>query len=153
VHDLAIIFDLQLTALQKAANFCEFLCRASHGGAVMFNRVAYGVFVILGCLLVCLLIVGSLGKSLATSAVAGKLVSGRTVTTSSDGWTLHSRYSQDTATIKTSGHTIIVAPKQLMVDGAIYATIAEEVQSVSVTVEDHAVSFTADGKPVAPLRR
>ena len=119
----------------------------------MLRRIAQVVFVTFGCLFVLLLIYVAVAMQFSTSSAGGTLPSGRTVTTQSDSWYISSGFSNDTATIETAGHSIVVAPTQLTVDGAIYATIAQNVKAVSVTVNDGEISFTADGKPAPPHRR
>ena len=119
----------------------------------MLRRIAQVVFVTLGCLFVLLLICLAVAMQFSTSSAGGTLASGRTVTTQSDSWYISSGFSNDTATIETAGHSIVVAPTQLTVNGAIYATVAKNVKAVGVTVDDGEISFTADGEPVPTYRR
>jgi len=81
-------------------------------------------------------------------SAGGMLSTGRTVFTHSDSVSLESTFSQDTATIKTAGKTIVVAPQSLIVDGVTVADIAEKVSKVDVSVKRGVVTFVADGRPV-----
>ena len=119
----------------------------------MLRRIAQLVFVTLGCLFVLLLICLAVAVQFSTSSAGGTLTSGRTVTTQSDSWYISSGFSNDTATIETAGHSIVVAPTQLTINGAIYATIAKNIKAIAVKVNDGEISFTADGTPVPPYRR
>ena len=119
----------------------------------MLRRMAQVVFVTLGCLFVLLLICLAVAVQFSTSSAGGTLASGRSVTTQSDSWYISSGFSNNTATIHTAGHSIVVTPTQLTIDGAIYATIAESIKAVAVTVNDGEITFTADGKPVPPYLR
>jgi len=73
--------------------------------------------------------------------------------TRSDSIHLTSAFSRDTATIKTGGHTIVVGPSVLLLDGAKIGTIEESTKSVEVTMEDGTITFIADGKPVPTAMR
>jgi len=89
----------------------------------------------------------------AGGSTGGTLANGRSVTANSYSWSLQSRFSPDSATIDTAGHTIVVAPKQLSVDGKIVARINESVKTVAVNVQRGAITFVADGKTVATHTR
>jgi hypothetical protein len=96
-----------------------------------------------------LLLIGAallFGGSASTNCT---LQSGRTISTSSDSWYLSCEFQSDTATIRTAGHEIVVAPRQLRVDGTTLANIDPAAKSVSVTVEDGAIEFVADQRSVA----
>lgn len=83
--------------------------------------------------------------AVAGGSAGGTLASGRSVMTYSDGLMLTSTFSADTATIRTAGHTIVVAPTELTVDGRTVAKIDESVAGVNVHVQDGTVEFEADG--------
>ncbi len=81
-------------------------------------------------------------------SAAGSLANGRIVETYSDSLFLSSRFSTDTATIRTAGKTIVVEPTRLIVDGELIANIDKEVSKVEVRVERGVVTFVADGEHV-----
>jgi hypothetical protein len=103
------------------------------------------------CAIFCagLLLIGAtllFGGSASTNCT---LESGRTITTSSDSWYLSCEFDKDTATIRTAGHAIVVAPQQLRVDGATIASIDGAAKTVTVTIEDGAIEFVAEQRSVA----
>ena len=113
-------------------------------------------FKILGLAFSFILIVGAILFVLLArtgGGCGGTLMTGRTVGANSDAWSCSATYGRDTATITTAGHTIVVAPTQLLVDGGHYGAIDESVKSVIVTVRDGDISFVADGQPVNRSRR
>jgi hypothetical protein len=90
-------------------------------------------------------------SQLGESSAGGTLQSGRSVVTFSDSWYLSCSNSTDTATIKTAGKTIIVAPDKVTVDGQAIAPLDVAVRSVEVKVKRGEVALVADGKDI-PLR-
>jgi hypothetical protein len=87
------------------------------------------------------------------SSVGGTLQSGRSVTATSDSWYLTCNNSPDTATIKTAGRTIVVAPDRVSVDGKLVAPLDEAACSVEVHVKQGKIEFVADGTPVGTVTR
>jgi len=116
------------------------------------RQIVYGI---LGscCGLVLLLLLFVAWTLNSGMSSGGTLSSGRMVTASSTSWRLSTRNSQDTATIETAGHTIVVAPTTLLVDGNKVGTIDAGVKSVSVKVTGGKITFVADGKIVAAFRK
>jgi hypothetical protein len=86
-------------------------------------------------------------------SAGGTLATGRSVMTHSDSIYLSSELRGDTATIKTDGKTIVVGPTHLLIDGAKVATINEAVADVQVRVNNGAVAFVADGRPIKTNRQ
>ncbi|TNV71540.1 hypothetical protein FGO68_gene8767 [Halteria grandinella] len=84
----------------------------------------------------------------AGGSAGGTLASGRTVTANSDSLFLRSQFTKDSATIRTAGKQIVVAPKSLIVDGVPVAKIEEETKDVQVNVKNGNVTFQADGADV-----
>jgi len=82
------------------------------------------------------------------SSAAGTLASGRSVSATGSGWYLSLNTTTDTATIRSPGRTIVVAPTTLQIDGKPVASIAATAKSVSVRIEGSEVAFTADGQPI-----
>lgn len=85
-------------------------------------------------------------------SAGGTLSTGRTVVAHSDSFSLSSSFSKDTATVKTAGRTIVVAPASLIVDGLTVAEIDEGISKVEVAVKRGAITFVADGRAVATFR-
>jgi ABC-type proline/glycine betaine transport system substrate-binding protein len=82
------------------------------------------------------------------------LKSGRTVKVTSDRWSgVDSQDSIDSTTLKMAGYKIVVTPKQLIVDGQPLAAIDAGVKTVAINDQKGEIKFTADGDPVASLRR
>jgi hypothetical protein len=119
----------------------------------MLRRVLKIVGVAFACLLVALVTLVVVGMQFATSSAGGTLDTGRIVMASARSWYIGTEFQGDTATIRTAGHTIVVAPTQLSVDGKALATIERSVAAVDVEVSNREISFVADGKEVARCRR
>jgi len=122
----------------------------------MLGKVAKVVGLVLGGLLVVVAvlfgILAVIAVNFSSGGCGGTLATGRCVTANSDGWSVTSRFSHDTATITTAGRTIVVAPTQLVVDGRAVAVVAEDAKLIDVTVRDGEVSFIADGRVVNRTR-
>jgi hypothetical protein len=82
-------------------------------------------------------------------SAGGTLQSGLLVTAGSDSWYLSLETQAADATIRTAGHTIVVTPSSLQVDGQTVAAIDPATKAVAVTVRDGVIEFVADNKPVA----
>jgi hypothetical protein len=91
--------------------------------------------------------------ALAGGSCGGTLATGRGVNARSDSWYMSSAFSNDTATIRTAGRTIVIAPTNVQVDGRTLTAIDASVKSVDVIVEGNAISFVADGRKVATCPR
>ena len=117
-------------------------------------RKQLAIFLTVGALLGCMAAVALLVwlPKMAGGAAAGTLPSGRSVTTTSDSLWLRSRFQQDTATIETSGYTIVVAPDAVLVNGRRYAQIDRTAKDVRLNVANQEVRIVADGKAVQRLR-
>jgi hypothetical protein len=110
----------------------------------------------LGCLFLLLLatVTAFFMFSTVSFSSTSTLKSGRTVTVQSDGWGGASlEDSVDTTTIEMSGYKIVVAPKELIVDGRQLAAIDPSVKSVAIRLQNREITFNADGATVASLRR
>ena len=119
----------------------------------MFRRVLKVVGVTFACLLAALVAFVVIALQFASGSAGGTLESGRSVMTYADSWYLGTEFQGDTATIRTAGHTIVVAPTQLSVDGKMLATMDKSIAAVDVTVRDGEIWFVADGTEVARCRR
>lgn len=86
-------------------------------------------------------------------SVGGTLPSGRNVTAASDGFAIGMEYSQDTATIRTCGYTVVVAPARVTVDGQQLATLDPAMKNVDLSIKGGDVTVVADGKTVGTTRR
>ena len=104
--------------------------------------------IILPAVVVVGLIAATLFAGLPSSA-GGTLDSGRSIKTTSDSWYLSLGTSGDTATIQTSGRTIVVSKSAISVDGTNVADIDEKAANVEVNVKRGVITFVADGSPVA----
>ncbi len=100
-------------------------------------------------LAVALLVFGGL----AGGSCGCTLPSGRSVSARSDGWSIAMTSTASTATITTSGCTIVVAPAQLLVNGQRWAAIDPAARSIEVTVEDGEIALLADGALVRSIKR
>jgi hypothetical protein len=119
----------------------------------MLRRVLKVVGVAFACLLVALVTLVVVSMQFATSSAGGTLDTGRVVMASAKSWYISAEYQRDTATIRTAGHTIVVAPTELLVDGKSLTAIDRKISSVEVTVGEREISFVADGREVARSRR
>ena len=120
------------------------------------KRLSTVIGVVLGCLFLLLSLAVTcflaFGKISVTST--SRLRSGRTVTAQNDGWGgLSAQDSFDTTTLEMAGHLIVVAPKQVIVDGHTFATIDEKTKSIAINAHKDEITFEADGKPVGSLLR
>ena len=104
---------------------------------------------LLGAIFTSILCAGVLiALALSGGSAGGTLASGRSIMTYSDGLTLKSNFSADTAIIRTAGYTIVVGPTDLTVDGRTLAQIEESVADVKVHVQNGAIEFVADGSTI-----
>ncbi|QDT40911.1 hypothetical protein Pan241w_09700 [Gimesia alba] len=110
--------------------------------------------IIVFCLTLMVFVSGILIQG-ATSggSASGRLANGRSVQARSDAWSLETRFSGDTAMIDTAGYKIVVAPRELKVDGKPVAKIDVAVKAVDVNVQGGTVTFMANGKSVGTYRR
>ena len=81
-------------------------------------------------------------------SAGGTLRSGRAVVAYSRGLSLSAEFQDDTATFRTKGKTIVVAPTAVSVDGAEVARIDAVASNVQVHVHAEGIDIAADGKPV-----
>jgi len=119
----------------------------------MVRRILKVFGFVVVCIVAALVVFLAIGIQFATVSSGGTLATGRSVTTEADSWYVGMECSDDTATIRTAGRTIVVAPTQLSIDGKQVAVIDKNVAAVEVTVRGGEVSFTADGQPVVNARR
>jgi hypothetical protein len=111
-------------------------------GSAVLKRV-----LIVLCVLMALLIGGVLvALSSAGSSSGGTLSTGRVVNARSHSWSLTTTFANDTATITTAGHTIVVGPIFLKVDGRVATSIKPTVMPVDVNVGDEGVTFVVDNQ-------
>lgn len=114
-------------------------------------------FLFFGALL--LLLVGGafalqlLATGMGGGSTSGTLQSGRTVSASSDSWYLTCNNAPDTATIRTAGRTIVVAPDKVTVDGKLVAPLDVAACQVEVRVRDGQIELLADGTSVGTVVR
>lgn len=112
------------------------------------NLLATVLIVVVGAIL----LLGALAFSVVLLSVGGSaggtLASGRSVSTNSDGMSLNSKFSEDTATMETSGMVIVVEPDKLLVDGKTIADIPVSAKDVQVNVQNGEVEFVVDGEKV-----
>lgn len=92
-------------------------------------------------------------RLISGSSAMGTLSSGRSVEIKSDSHSITARFNKDTATIHTSGKTIIVGPTNISIDSIDVATIDEQARRVQVDVKNGTATFLADGKPVEAIKR
>ena len=83
------------------------------------------------------------------------LRSGRSITATSHTWwgVNISEKSNGTVELEGAGYAIVIAPKQLIVDGATFATIDEKAKSVDIDISRGEVAFKVDGERVGSLLR
>ena len=87
-------------------------------------------------------------------STSSTLKSGRTVKVTSDSWGgVDSQDSIDTTTLNMAGYKIVVAPKELIVDGQQLVAIDSSVKTVAINNHKSEITFTADGELVESLRR
>ena len=118
------------------------------------KRLSTVIGVTLGCVFLLLLAAVTIFFLFGTVFVSSTstLKSGRTVTVQSDGLGgISSQDSVDSTTIDIAGHKIVVAPKQLIVDGQSLAAIDPNVKSVAINYKKGELTFSADGETVASL--
>jgi hypothetical protein len=120
---------------------------------VMVKKLAWISALVLTGLILLVGILGTVAAMMVPQSAGGTLASGRSVMTTSTSLSLSSSFSRDTATIETGGHTIVVAPNTLTVDGRKLATIDPAIKSIDVLVEGDAVRFLSNGKVLANCPR
>ena len=111
----------------------------------------------IGCLFLLLLLgVGFVVTTADISASAGcTLPSGRSVNPTSHTWrgVDLAQKPNNIVEINTAGYSIVVTPKQLIVDGRTFAEIDDKVKSVDIDITNREIAFRADGDPVGSLVR
>jgi hypothetical protein len=80
---------------------------------------------------------------------AGTLATGRSVQVKSDSIWLSCQYAGDAATIRTAGKTLVVAPRELLVDGRHVARLKPDAKSIVITAERGDITLVADGTEVS----
>jgi hypothetical protein len=83
------------------------------------------------------------------------LRSGRSITATSHCWNGVdlTEKGNDTVAIDTAGYAIVIAPKQLIVDGHTFATIDGNAKSIDIDISKSKVAFKVDGARVGSLLR
>ena len=119
----------------------------------MVKKLAWISALVLTGLILLVGILGTVAAMMVPQSAGGTLASGRSVMTTSTSLSLSSSFSRDTATIETGGHTIVVAPNTLTVDGRKLATIDPAIKSIDVLVEGDAVRFLSNDKVLANCPR
>jgi hypothetical protein len=113
--------------------------------------------VVLGCLFLLLLIGIACIISFAeiSQSASCTLKTGRSITATSHIWRSVNvdEKSNGTAELEAAGYVIVVAPKQLIVDGKTFATIDEKAKSVDIDISKGEVAFKVDGERVGSLQR
>jgi hypothetical protein len=121
------------------------------------KRLSTVVGIALGCLFLCLLMGAAYIFTFVevSQSASTTLRSGRSITATSHCWqgVNVSERSNDTAQIETAGYAIVVAPKQLIVDGQTFATIDEKAKSIDVDICTGEIAFKVDGERVGSLLR
>jgi hypothetical protein len=121
------------------------------------KRFARVIGLTIGCLFLCLLIWVAYVITFAevSQSASTTLPSGRSITATSHYWrgVNVSEKSNDTAQIETASYAIIVAPKQLIVDGQTFATIDDKAKSIDVDICTVEIAFMVDGERVGSLVR
>ncbi|GAB5403915.1 MAG: hypothetical protein Aurels2KO_21460 [Aureliella sp.] len=113
------------------------------------NLLATVLFVVLGLILMLAALAFAAYLLTAGGSAGGTLASGRSVSTSSDGFNISSKFSGDTATIETSGMVIVVEPERLLIDGKTIAAIPVDAKKVQVNVQGGEVEFIVDGEAIS----
>ena len=90
-----------------------------------------------------------------SSSASTTLRSGRSIVATSHCWSGVdlTEKGNDFVEIHSAGYSIVVAPKQLIVDGRTFAVIDDKVKSVDVDITKSKIAFKADGDPVGSLVR
>lgn len=91
-------------------------------------------------------------SAVSGGSAGGTLTSGRSVMTYSDSIYLSSQLRGGTATIKTSGKTIVVGPAEIVIDGKKVATLSKDAAKIEVHVRKGTVTFLADGQSVPMIQ-
>jgi len=121
------------------------------------KRFARAMGWIIGCLFLCLLFGVAYIITFAeiSQSASTALKSGRSITATSHTWwgVNLSEKSNGTVEIETAGYAIVIAPKQLIVDGRTFAAIDEKAKSIDIDISKSEVAFKVDGERVGSLLR
>jgi hypothetical protein len=104
-------------------------------------------------LLLCLAIMVAVVATFAKGSAGCTLASGRSVTIPATGLTIGLTSTRDQARIDAAGHTIVVAPTFLQIDGKRVGSIDKDAKSVDVTASRSEITIYADDETVATWRR
>jgi hypothetical protein len=121
------------------------------------KRFARVIGFVVGCLFLCLLVGIAYVITFAevSQSASTTLRSGRAITATSHCWrgVDLTEKANGSVEIDTAGHAIVVAPKQLIVDGQTFATINGTAKSVDIDISKSEVAFKVDGERVGSLLR
>lgn len=115
----------------------------------MARRILIGIgllFSILVFLAACLIVWGLYFGP--PSTVGGTLANGRSVFGSARTMFISMETSGDVATIRTWGHTIVVEPTRVIVDGLPPRPIPAQAKEVMINVDGGRVNVVVEGEPV-----
>ena len=82
-----------------------------------------------------------------------QLASGRQIVCTATGIYIALETQQDSATIRTLSHTVVIGPTKLQVDGRHVASIPPSTKLVNVAIENGEVQFVADDVRIGAPRR
>jgi hypothetical protein len=109
---------------------------------------------IAAALLICLVLATILIGANSTCSASCALANGRSVNVDCRGlWGVGMSNTKDMATINASVYTIVVGPKQVLVNGRSVAVLENEMKAIDVNVARGEIRFVADGKPLATWNR
>ena len=121
------------------------------------KRFSTVVGVVVGCLFLLLLVGVAYIVTFAeiSQSASTTLRSGRSITATSHCWNGVdlTEKANDIVEIDTAGYAIVVAPKQLIVDGRTFAAIDDKSKSIDIDISKSEVAFKVDGEQVGSLLR
>lgn len=118
--------------------------------ATMARRILLGIGLLLSVLFFAVACLVAYGLAVGMPASVGAtLASGRTIVASARTLSIGIEYSNDVATVRTWGHTVVVEPTRLTIDGRPAGTIPANAKEVNLSIEGGRVTATADGRAIS----
>ncbi len=105
------------------------------------------------CLFAGLLLLVGVVITFAQASAGCTLMTGRSISATSNGWSLSLESTKDTTTIRTSGRKIVVAPNFVQIDGQRVANIDPAIKLIDVRVARGGVTVIGDDQEISTFLR
>ncbi len=101
-------------------------------------------------ILLCLGLIGTFAVGGWSSSASATFTSGRSIKTTANTLWLEVGFAADTATIKTLGNVVVVAPNAIYLNERYWAPLDPAAKDVQVTMQQGQLRIVADGNVIQP---